>query len=53
MVLSKIAQSVMGGEGDEQMGVGQDWVCFFGGEKYEVLWKHRPGKNIMTKMTAT
>ena len=43
MVLSKTAQSVMGGEENEQMGVGQDLVCFdvekeYGGEEDEVLW---------------
>ena len=34
------------------MGVGQDWVSFFGGEKDEVIWPHRPEKNIMTKRTS-
>ena len=39
----------MGGEENEQMGVGQDWVCIdvekeYGGEEDEVLWPHRPEK---------
>ena len=52
---SKTAQGVMGGEENEQMGVGQDWVslCFdveeeYVGEEDEVLWPHRP-KNSMEK----
>ena len=37
----------MEGEENEQMGVGEDWVCFdvdkeYGGEEDEVLWPHRP-----------
>ena len=49
MVLSKTAQGVTGGEENEQMGVGQDWVCFdvekkYGGEEDEVLWSHRKKK---------
>ena len=49
MVLSKSAQGVMAGEENEQMAVGQDWVCFdvekeYGGEEDEVLWPHRPKK---------
>ena len=36
------AQGVMGGEENEQMGVGEDWVCFdvekeYDGEEDEVL----------------
>ena len=35
----------MEGEENEQMGVGEDWVCFdvykeYGGEEDEVLWPH-------------
>ena len=42
LVLLKTAQCAIGGEENEQMGVGQDWVCFYvekeyGGEKDEVL----------------
>ena len=45
--LSNTAQGVMGGEENEQMGVGEDWVCFdvekeYGGEEDEALWPHRP-----------
>ena len=45
----------MGGEENEQIGVGEDWVSFdvekeYGGEEDEVLWPHRPeeryGENI-------
>ena len=37
----------MDGEENEQMGVGEDWVCFdveegYVGEEDEVLWPHRP-----------
>ena len=37
----------MDGEGNEQMGVGEDWVCFdvekeYVGEEDEVIWPHRP-----------
>ena len=40
------AQSVMGGEENEQIGVGEDWVCFdvekgYGEEEDEVIWPHR------------
>ena len=43
LLLSKTAQSVMDGEENEEMGVGEDWVCFdvekeYGGEEDEVLW---------------
>ena len=36
----------MDGKENEQMGVGEDWVCFdvekeYGGEEDEVLWPHR------------
>ena len=34
MVLSKSAQGVMGGEENELMGVGQDWVCFHVEKEY-------------------
>ena len=38
MVLSKTAYGVMDGEENEQMGVGEDWVCYdfeieYGGEE--------------------
>ena len=38
-----IEECVMGGDENEQIGVGQDWVCFdvekvYGGEEDEVLW---------------
>ena len=36
MVLSKTAQGVMGGEENEQMGVGEDWVCFDVEKEYGV-----------------
>ena len=37
----------MDGEENEQMGVGEDWVCFdvekeYVGEEDEVIWPHRP-----------
>ena len=37
----------MDGEENEQMGVGEDWVCFdvekeYVGEEDEVLWPHSP-----------
>ena len=43
------AQGVMGGEENEQMGVGQVWVCLyveneFGGEEDEIIWPYRPKK---------
>ena len=43
MVLSKTPQGVVIGEENEQMSVGQDWVCFYvekdyGGEEAEVPW---------------
>ena len=43
----------MDGEENEQMGVGEDWVCFdvekeYGGEEDDVIWSHRPG-NVMGK----
>ena len=43
----------MDGEENEQMGVGEDWVCFdvekeYGGEEDDVLWSHRP-ENVMGK----
>ena len=41
------APLLIDGEENEQMGVGEDWICFdvdkeYGGEEYEVLWPHRP-----------
>ena len=47
----------MGGEEKEQMGVGQDWVCFdvekeYGGEEDEVLWPHCPSKEQHGEKTA-
>ena len=41
----------MGGEKNNPMDVGQDWICFdgekeYGGEKDEVLWPHRPKKTL-------
>ena len=38
---------IMDGEENEQMGAGEDWVCFdvekeYVGEEDEVLWPHRP-----------
>ena len=48
------ADSVKGGDGIEQMAVGQDWVCFdvakeYEGEEGEVIWPHRQKKNSMEK----
>ena len=42
---------------NEQMGVGEDWVCFdvekeYGGEEDEVLWPHRPGKRYEEQIDA-
>ena len=56
MVLSKTAQGVMGGEENEQMGDGQDLVCFhvkkeYGGEEDEVLWPHRPKNSMVKRLT--
>ena len=41
----------MKGEENEQMGVGEDWVCFdvdkeYGGEEDEVLWPERYEEQI-------
>ena len=41
----------MGGEENKQMGVGEDLVSFevekeYGGEEDEVLWPHRPIKQL-------
>ena len=41
-----LLKGVMDGEENEQMGVGEDWVCFdvekeYVGEEDEVLWPHR------------
>ena len=49
-------QGFMGGEENQQMGVGQDWMCFdvekeYGGEEDEVILPHRPKKAC--KQTAT
>ena len=49
MVLSKTAQRAMRVEEKEQMGVGQDGVCFdvekeYDGEENGVIWPHRPKK---------
>ena len=57
MVLSKIAQGVMGGEENEQICVGQDRVCFdvekeYGGEEDEVLWLHCPKQHSGEKIDA-
>ena len=45
----------MGGEENEQMSVGEDWVNFdvekeYGGEEDDVLWPHRPKKCIVKRM---
>ena len=58
MVLSKTAYGVVEGEENEQMGVGEDWVCFdvekeFGGEEDEVLWPHRPEKRYEEEIEAS
>ena len=47
----------MGGEENEQMGVGEDWVCFdvkkeYGGEEDVVFWPHRPEKRYGEKIDA-
>ena len=47
----------MGGEENEQMGVGEDWVSFdvekeYGGEEDEVLWPHRPEERYGEKIDA-
>ena len=56
-MLSKTAQDVMGGEENEQMGVGENWVCSdvekeYGGEEDEVLWPHRPEERYGEKVDA-
>ena len=56
-MLSKTSQGVMGGEENEQMGVGEDWVCFdvekeHGGEEDEVLWPHRLEERCGEKIDA-
>ena len=56
-MLSRTAQSVMDGEGNEQIGVGEDWVCFdvekeYGGEEDVVLWPHRPEERYGEKIDA-
>ena len=56
-MLSKTAQGVMDGEENEQMGVGEDWVCFddeeeYVGEEDEVIWPHRPEERYGEKTDA-
>ena len=56
-MLSKTAQGVMGGEENEQMGVGENWVCSdvekeYGGEEDEVIWPHRPEERYGEKVDA-
>ena len=51
MVLSETAQGVMVGEENQQIDVGQDWICFdagnkeYDGEEGGVLLPYRPAKN--------
>ena len=47
----------MDGEENEQMCVGEDWVCFdvekeYGGEEDEVLWPHRPEERYEEQIDA-
>ena len=47
----------MEGEENEQMGVGEDWVCFdvdkeYGGEEDEVLWPHHPEERYEEQIDA-
>ena len=47
----------MDGEENEQMGVGEDWVCVdvekeYVGEEDEVLWPHRPEVRYGEKIDA-
>ena len=47
----------MSGEENEQMGVGENWVCSdvekeYGGEEDEVLWPHRPEERYGEKVDA-
>ena len=47
----------MDGEENEQMGVGEDWVCFdvekeYVGEEDEVIWPHRPEERYGEKTDA-
>ena len=47
----------MDGEENEQMGVGENWVCSdvekeYGGEEDEVLWPHRPEERYGEKVDA-
>ena len=56
-MLSKTSHGVLGGEENEQMGVGEDWVCFdvekeHGGEEDEVLWPHRLEERCGEKIDA-
>ena len=51
------AQGVMGGEENEQIGIGEDWVCFdvekeYGEEEDEVLWPHSPEERYGEKIDA-
>ena len=46
-----------GRRGNEQIGVGEDWVCFdvekqFGGEEDEVIWPHRPEERYEEQIDA-
>ena len=48
-MLSKTAQGIVGGEENEQMGVGQECARFdvekeYDGEEDDVIWPHRPKK---------
>ena len=57
MVLSKTAYGVMDGEENEQMDVGEDWLCFdvekeCVGEEDEVLWPHLPEERYGEKTDA-
>ena len=56
-MLSKTAQGVVDGEENEQMGVGEDWVCFdvdqeYGGEEHEVIGPRRPEERYREKIDA-
>ena len=55
MVLSNTVHGGMGGELNEQMGVGQYWVCFhvdkeYGGKEDEVIYPNRPKKHIEIRL---
>ena len=56
-MLSKTVQSLMSGEGNEQMGVIEYWVCCdvekeYGGEEDWVIWPHRPEERYGEKIDA-